>query len=103
MSDKVIRFPGSAQRNVGVALGGSGPHDPGMEARMTRLEDQFTRIETLLKSIDDRVRKLEIDAAELKGRFAHLPTTWAMVTTVVGGQVALAGILFGAFRLAGAH
>ena len=86
-----------------VDSSGGGPHDPGMDARVSRLEDQYTRIETLLRSIDDRVRRLEIDAGELKGRMASLPGTWAMITTVVGGQVALAGLLFAALKLAGGH
>jgi hypothetical protein len=32
-----------------------------------------------------------------------LPGTWAMIVTVIGGQVALAGLLFGALKLSGAH
>lgn len=98
----MVDFPGQPQQG-GVAPGGSGPHDPGMEARVTRLEDQFTRIEALLKSIDERVRKLEIDAGELKGRIAGLPSTWAMIATVLGSQVALAGLLFAALKLGGAR
>ncbi len=74
-----------------------------METRLARLEDQFTRIEGLLRSIDDRVRKMEIDAGELKGRLASLPGTWAMIATVIGGQVALAGLLFAALKLGGTH
>jgi hypothetical protein len=107
-----------------IAGGGGGPHDPGMDARVTRLEDQYGRIETLLRAIDDRmgriddrvgriedrveqlgdrVRHIEIDVAELKGRIVNLPTTWAMITTMIGGQIALAGILLAAFRFAGVH
>ncbi len=74
-----------------------------MEARVAKFEDQFARIGTLLRSVDDHVRKLQIDAAETKGRIANLPTTWAMVTAVIGGQVALAGILIAALRLVPPH
>lgn len=107
-----------------IAGGGGGPHDPGMDARVTRLEEQYGRIETLLRAIDDRagriedrvgriedhverlddrIRRIEIDVAELKGRIVNLPTTWAMITTMIGGQIALAGILLAAFRFAGLH
>ena len=103
VATNVFSFPGRARSGAGVAFGGGGPHDPDMETRVTRLEDQFTRIEALLLSIDDSVRKLEIDAGELKGRLASLPGTWAMIVTVIGGQVALAGLLFGALKLGGAH
>lgn len=102
-SDNIVGFPGRAQPGAGIAAGGGPPHDPGMEARLTRLEDQFTRIEDLLRGIDDRVRKIEVDAGELKGRLGGLPSTWAMIATVIGGQVALAGLLFGALKLGGAH
>ena len=73
-----------------------------MEKRVTRLEEQFTRIELLLRTIDDRVRRFELDGAESKGRIAGLPTTWAMVTTMIGGQITLAGLVFVILKTFGA-
>ena len=70
-----------------------------MEIRMARAEDQFGRIETLLKGIDDRVRTVGLELHESKGCMSDLPTTWAMVATVIGGQIALAGLLFTALKL----
>lgn len=70
-----------------------------MEIRMARLEDQFSRIETLLKGIDERVRAVELELRESKGRMSNLPTTWAMIVTVIGGQAALATLLFSALKL----
>ena len=129
-SNRVLPFTGGTGA-APIAGGGGGPHDPGMDARVTRLEEQYGRIETLLRAIDDRVgriedrvgriedhvgriedrvgrlddrlRHIEIDVAELKGRIVNLPTTWAMITTMIGGQIALAGILLAAFRFAGLH
>ncbi len=100
MAEKISSFPAKPQPAAAVAQGGGGPHDPSMEARVVRLEDQFARIEALLHGIDDRAHAIEIGAAELKGRLASMPGTWAMIATVVGGQVALAGLLFGALKLA---
>lgn len=74
-----------------------------MEVRVARLEDQFGRIETLLRVIDDRLRKFEVDAGEMKGRLSGLPSTWAMVTTVIGAQVALAGLFLAALKFSGSH
>ncbi len=74
-----------------------------MDARMTRLEEQYSRIEALLRGVDDRLRKVETDIAELKGRVANLPSTWAMVTTMLGGQITLAGFLIAIIRIVGAH
>jgi hypothetical protein len=74
-----------------------------MDARMARLEEQFSRIETLLRGVDDRLRNVETDIAELKGRVANLPSTWAMVTTMLGGQITLAGFLIAIIRIIGGH
>ena len=81
-----------------------------MEARITRLEDQFGRIEQLLNGLnerlqrlDDGVRAVEVSNAELKGRVGQLPSTWVMITTILGGQIALAGVVAAILKLAGAH
>jgi archaellum component FlaC len=85
-------------------VGGSGsPHDRGMEARVQRLEDMLQRVEALMKSVDDQLRRVEIELAELKGRVATLPSTWAMVTTIVGGQGAFAAVLLALLRFAAPH
>ncbi len=73
-----------------------------METRVGRLEEQFERIEGLLRSLDDRFRRFEVDGAELKGRIASLPSTWAMVTTMIGGQITLAGLVFVILKAFGA-
>ena len=96
-----------------IAGGASGPHDPGMELRLQRLEEAFPRIEALLKSIDDRlrrvetevdrVRNVEIELAELKGRVSQLPSTWAMLTAITGGQVAFAAVIFAMLRFVWPH
>lgn len=96
-------YPFPSQDGDRVVPGGGPPHDPGMEARVARLEDQFGRIEALLRGIDDRMRKFEVDAAEMKGRLSGLPSTWAVVTTVIGGQITLVGLLFAALKLTGPH
>ena len=74
-----------------------------MDVRVARLEDQFSRIESLLKAIDDRVRSVELEMREMKGRQSSLPTTWSMIVTVIGGQVALAGLLFAALKYGSGH
>lgn len=93
-----------------LATGPGGPHDPSMAMRVQRLEDTLPRIEVLMKSLDDRLRRVEtevervrdvqIDLAELKGRIVNLPSTWAMVTTILGGQIAFAAVFLALFRLA---
>nr|WP_294524693.1 hypothetical protein [uncultured Rhodopila sp.] len=66
-----------------------------------RLEDTCQRIEALLTRMDDRLRKVEIDVAEMRGRIAQLPSTWAMITTMLGGQVAFAAAILAILKIAG--
>jgi transposase len=83
--------------------GASDPHDPAMAICVQRLEDTCQRIEALLTRIDDRLRKVEIDVAETRGRIAQLPSTWAMITTMPGGQVAFAAAILAISKIAGSH
>jgi hypothetical protein len=110
-----------------LAGAGGGPHDPGMEMRLQRLEDAIPRIESLIRSIDDRigrvedrlglvedrlgrmekeveqVRVIQVELAEVKGRVGALPTTWAMLTAIMAGQITFAGVFAAVLRLAGLH
>jgi hypothetical protein len=67
--------------------------------RLQRLEDVIPRIEALLKSLDDGLRRVEIELAEVKGRVSQLPSTWAMP----GGQVAFAAAILAIPRVVGTH
>lgn len=51
--------------------------------------------------IDDRLRKVEIELAEIKGRIGQIPTTWQMITFMVTSQIAFAGVLVATLRFAG--
>ena len=74
-----------------------------MEMRLQRLEETYSRIEALMTSLDDRMRHVEIEVAELKGRITNLPSTWAMITTVLGSQIAFAAVFIAIFRLTMPH
>lgn len=99
MSDNVIRPGFFGGGNGPLAPRGGGPHDPDMEARVKRLEDGLQRIETLLVELDKGQRSFGVDLAYLRGRVENLPSTWAMITAIMAGQIALAGILIAALRL----
>jgi len=60
---------------------GGGPHDPGMEARIKRLEDDFKEVRGDLKAI-------RTDLSELKGRISQMPTTLQLVGFVFAVLVA---------------
>jgi hypothetical protein len=39
------------------------------------------------------------DAAYIRGRLESLPTTWAMITAIIAGNLSLGALLIGAARL----
>ena len=65
-----------------------------MEARLAKLEEDF-------RAIRADTSATRADVAYIRGRFESLPTAWQMITTVLGGNVALAGLLFAAVKLFG--
>ncbi len=85
----------------GIDPSAGGPYRDGMDVRVALLEDRWSRIDGTLKSMDDRMksieeglRRVEIEVAEVKGRVYSLPSTWAVITTVIGGQIAFSGLVF---------
>jgi hypothetical protein len=83
-----------ARREPLLANSGGGPHDPGMEARIARLEEDF-------RAMRADVSATRADVSYIRGRLETLPTTWQMIATVLGGFVALVGAVLGAVRLFG--
>jgi len=80
--------------------GGGRPQDPSMEARLTAVEtgiadikatlgrfevmlERIDRFELVLVRLEERLRKVETDLAELKGRVSQLPSTVAMIGFVL--------------------
>ena len=89
-----------------IERGEPASYPPSLEARVAVLEEVVRRIDAKLDRIETRLDKLdslEIKLAELRGIVQGLPTTWQMITAIIGGQVALAAMLFGAARLLGVH
>lgn len=68
------------------------------EAGREGLKATLGRIETLLRSTDDRLRRVEIDVAELKGRVSQLPTSWTLFTGGFGLILANSGFAFALVR-----
>lgn len=107
MNSNVTPFPGGAGQLGGSRLppDGGGPHDPNMEARLTKLEDALPRIEAAVQRIADDVAGTKRDVAELRkelseqgksiarldGRVSQLPTTIQLIGFVLA-VLALAGL-----------
>lgn len=56
--------------------GGEPPRGDDLEARVTRLEKQFDKL-------DGKVDTLVRDVAEIKGRINAMPTTWQLVGLII--------------------
>ncbi len=78
-------------------------YPPALEARVAVLEEIVRRIDAKLDRIEGRLDTLSAEVAELRGIVRNLPSTWAMITAIIGGQVALAAMLMAAARLWGLH
>lgn len=123
MSD---RFPRITAIDGGRSLApaGGGPHDPGMEARISALETKCGAIETTVNrletqngGIDARLRGVEVSIGRLEGKIdaltgtivgqtnaalAKLPSWWQMPATI-GATVALLAGLVAAYRYLRIH
>jgi len=51
--------------------------------------------------LEGKIGDLQGSIGELKGTVSQLPTTWVMITGIIGGQLALAGLFLAALRLSG--
>ena len=69
----------------------------------TVLEQRVERLEDESREFRDDLRQIRTDLAFIRGRLETLPSTWVMLTGVIGGQIALAGVLIAASRLLGNH
>jgi hypothetical protein len=108
----------------GIAGGGGGPHDPGMEVRMSVLEAKMAgvevavnRLEGRIDGLDVRLRGVEVSIGRLEGKIdaligtivgqtsaalAKLPSWWQM-PAVIGSTVALLAILGAGYRYLVTH
>lgn len=82
------------RREPHLAGDGGGPHDPNMEARLTRLE-------AVIEGMRSDMSATRSDTSYMRGRIESLPTTWSMIATVIGGNIALAGVIFAIARFFG--
>jgi hypothetical protein len=101
----------------GIAGGGGGPHDPGMESRVAVLEqiakdtrDAVNRLEGRIDGVDVRLRGVELSIGRLEGKIdaltgtivgqtsaalAKLPSWWQMPAAIGATVVLLAGLYTG--------
>jgi hypothetical protein len=79
-----------------VERSGPGAYPPSLEARVAVLEALVSRIDSKLDALQAGQEALRADVAELRGMVRMLPTTWQMITGIIGGNIALAGALAGA-------
>ena len=69
----------------------------------TVLEQRVERLEDESREFRDDLRQIRTDLAFIRGRLENLPSSWVMLTGIIGGQIALAGVLIAASRLLGNH
>lgn len=93
MSGNIRQFPGKSGKRLETP--GGPPDPPDMDARVGQLEADIRdvkatlgRLEPAINRMDDRLRGLQTDVAELKGRVSQLPTTVQIIGFVVAVLIA---------------
>jgi hypothetical protein len=86
---------------------------PKLEAKLDIMSSQVGGVRVELASqlgdmrldMANQLRPVRSDLDNLRGEVARMPSTWAMVVAIIGGQVALAGLIaavvFGVAHLLG--
>lgn len=64
------------------------------------LEQRIVRLEDDSREFRDDLKQIRGDLSYIRGRIEMLPT-WVMLSRIIGGQIALAGVLIVASRLLG--
>lgn len=73
--------------------GGSGPDDPGVEARLARLE---TNVDDIRKEL----QAIRIDIARMDGKLSNVPTSFQLLFMQAGLILAIFAAAFGLLKLA---
>ena len=92
--------------------GGSGPNDPTIELRLSRLETDLRQCQTDIRGVRDELVRLretllekfansDKEIARLVGQVSQLPTTWTMATTFISTVGVVAALGFAVARLLG--
>ena len=106
------------QGGAGTAgIGGTGPEDPTMEQRVSKLEEQFGRFETKIDRVELKLAELvgllsqipkssdyaalKAEVSELKGKVSNLPSTLTLFSAMIATWVTGAGIVFTLLKYAG--
>ena len=55
-------------------------------------------LDKLLRGIDDRLCRIEVETAEMKGRVSQLPTAWTLLTGGFGLVLSTFGFAFALVR-----
>ena len=77
-----------------LAPSGGAPHDPGMEARVSVLEND-------VKDIKTDLQRIMVDIAEITGHISQLPTSAQLFFMQAGLIVTIFGAAFTLPKLAG--
>lgn len=94
MTDNVVQGPGFGRSVRDTAGGGGSGGDADMSARVERLEADVKEIKADVKGMAKDQQALRADIAEIKGRLSQMPTTFQMVTWLVGVAMGLVALVF---------
>lgn len=77
---------------------GSGPEDPMIEQRVTRLEEDMKDIKSSLKTIEAKLGSIDLSVAEMKGKLSQAPNWIQLIGLTLATWAAGAAIVFTLLR-----
>lgn len=93
----------SDMREVKAILARMEPLLRGIADQVGRLDKRMEALEKRGESFDERLRKLEVETAEMKGKISQLPTAWTLLTGGFGLVLATFGFAFALVRFGLTH
>jgi hypothetical protein len=69
-----------------------------LESLGEEIKSTLSRIEPVLTRVDERLRRAELDIAEIKGRTSQLPTWWQLRTALVTLAISVTALVFAILR-----
>jgi hypothetical protein len=69
-----------------------------MEPVLRAVGDGVQRLDKRMDGVDDRLRRLELETAEMKGKVSQLPTAWTFISAGIGLVLGTFGFVFALLR-----
>jgi hypothetical protein len=75
------------------------PDPASLPWRVQRLEEDMADIKTALEKLGDKIDALSVVVHRMDGKLSQLPTTWQMITAMIGSPLVVIGAAWAISKL----